>query len=98
MGLTKEQWHKKRTDEITNYVLAHGEKISKTMTYWHTYPVCVKDICVSGVMVKGEKTKKLSFGDMKNKKYDERKTPDQLERKFLEETLADMKAADSKHK
>ena len=98
MGLTKEQWHKKRTDEIAKYVLEHGEKISAAMTYWHTYPVVVKDIAVLGVLVKGQKTKQVLFGDMQGKKFVERKTTDQLERSFLEEVLADMKEADKKHK
>lgn len=97
MGLTKEQWHKKRTDEIMNYVLSKGDKVSATMTYWHTYPVVVKDICVLGVMVKGQKNKKVLFGDMIDKKFVERKTTDQLERSFLEEILVDMKEADKKH-
>ncbi len=97
MGLTKEQWHKRRTDEIMNYVLSKGDKVSATMTYWHTYPVVVKDICVLGVMVKGQKNKKVLFGDMIDKKFVERKTTDQLERSFLEEILVDMKEADKKH-
>lgn len=97
MGLTKEQWHKKRTDEIMNYVLSKGDKVSATMTYWHTYPVVVKDICVLGVMVKGQKNKKVLFGDMIDKKFVERKTTDQLERSFLEDILVDMKEADKKH-
>ena len=67
------------------------------MTYWHTYPIVVKDICVLGVMVKGQKTKKILFGDMIDKKFVERKTTDQLERSFLEEILSDMKEADKKH-
>ena len=98
MGLTKEQWHTKRTNEIADYVLKNGEKISATMIYWHTYPVVVKDICVLGVMVKGQKTKKVLFGDMQGKKFVERKTTEQLERSFLEDILADMKEADRKAK
>lgn len=97
MGLTKEQWHKKRTDEIMNYVLSKGDKVSATMTYWHTYPIVVKDICVLGVMVKGQKNKKVLFGDMIDKRFVERKTTDQLERGFLEDILVDMKEADKKH-
>ncbi len=80
-----------------NYVLSKGDKVSATMTYWHTYPVVVKDICVLGVMVKGQKNKKVLFGDMIDKKFVERKTTDQLERSFLEEILVDMKEADKKH-
>ena len=52
MGLTKEQWHNKRVNEIIDYVIQHGKKISDNMIYWDTYPVCVKDICVLGVAVK----------------------------------------------
>ena len=97
MGLTKEQWHKKRTDEIVNYVLSKGEKVSETMTYWHTYPIVIKDICVLGVLVKGQKTKKLLFVDKTDKKFVERKTAEQLERSYLEDILADMKEADKKY-
>ena len=98
MGLTKEQWHAKRVNEIIDYVVQHGKKISDTMIYWDTYPVCVKDICVLGVAVKGKVRRKLSFGDLHGKTYNERKTSDQLERKYLEEVLADMKNTDKRYK
>ena len=98
MGLTKEQCHAKRVNEIIDYVIQHGRKISDSMIYWDTYPVCVKDICVLGVAVKGKVRKKLSFGDLNGKTYTERKTSDQLERTYLEDTLADMKAADKRYK
>ena len=98
MGLTKEQWHDKRVNEIIDYVVQHGKKISDNMIYWDTYPVCVKDICVLGVAVKGKVRKKLSFGDLQEKTYKECKTSDQLEYKYLEEVLADMKDADKRHK
>ena len=48
-------------------------------------------------MVKGQKTKKILFGDMIDKKFVERKTTEQLDRNFLEDILADMKEADKKH-
>lgn len=98
MGLTKEQWHDKRVNEIIDYVVQHGKKISDNMIYWDTYPVCVKDICVLGVAVKGKIRKKLSFGDLQGKTYKECKTSDQVERKYLEDTLADMKDADKRYK
>ena len=98
MGLTREQWHAKRVNEIIDYVVQHGKKISDNMIYWDTYPVCVKDICVLGVAVKGKVRKKLSFGDLQEKTYNERKTSDQLEYKYLEEVLADMKDADKRYK
>ena len=98
MGLTREQWHAKRVNEIIDYVVQHGKKISDNMIYWDTYPVCVKDICVLGVAVKGKVRKKLSFGDLNGKTYTECKTSDQVERNYLEDTLADMKAADKRYK
>ena len=98
MGLTKEQWHDKRVNEIIDYVVQHGRKISDSMIYWDTYPICVKDICVLGVAVKGKVRKKLSFGDLNGKTYNERKTSDQLERKYLEEVFADMKTTDKRYK
>ncbi len=98
MGLTKEQWHEKRVNEIIDYVTKNGRKISDTLIYWDTYPVCIKDICVLGVAVKGKVKKKLIFGDMHDKKFNERKPAEMAERKYLEEVLADMKAADKKYK
>lgn len=96
MGLTKEQYLKKRTDEIIKYVEENGTSISATVKYWGTYPICVKDICVLGVAVKGKKTKQLMFGDYDGKKFIPRKSADSLERNFLEEVLIDMMAADGK--
>jgi len=98
MGLTKEQWHSKRVNEIIDYVQKNGAKISETLVYWGTYPVCVKDICVLGVAVKGKTKKKLLFGDLNGKKFVERKDSDILERTYLESVLADMKDADKKFK
>lgn len=99
MGLTTEQWHKKRTDDIINYVLQHGEKMTEKRTIWRTYPVCVKDICVSEICVDVlSKEKRLSFGDTHKGKFVSRRTPNDLERRHLEEILEDMKAADFKKK
>lgn len=98
MGLTKEQWHEKRVNEIIDYVEKNGRKISESMVYWDTYPVCVQDICVLGVAVKGKRPKKLLFGDMQGKTFKERKTADQVERKYLEDVLTDMKYEDKKLK
>jgi len=95
MGLTREQLHLKRQEEIIKHVEAHGEKISETMTYWGTYPVCVKDICVLGVMVKGKKTKKVLFGDYQNKKFKERKLAEEVDHLVLAEVLEDMKRIDN---
>lgn len=95
MGLTREQLHKKREDEIIKYVEEHGNKLSETITYWGTYPVCVKDICVLGAAVKGKKTKKLMFGDLKDKKFILRKEPAAVDHLVLADVLADMKIADN---
>ncbi len=96
MGLTKEQLHKKREDDIAKYVEEHGSKLSETVTYWGTYPICVMDICVLGVAVKGKKTKKILFGDYDGKKFKERKSSEVVEHTVLAEVLDDMKAADGK--
>lgn len=96
MGLTVEQWHTKRTNEIIDYVLKNGKQLTKTKTLWDTYPICVKDVCVSGIMVTG---KKLEFGNVDDKgKFTSRRTPADLERRHLEEIIVDMKAADAKKK
>lgn len=100
MGLTKEQLHKRITDKIIEYVINNGTKISKTMTSWNTYPVCVQDICVLNVVVKenSKKEKKLVFGDIIENKFDERRSSSDVERKYLEEVFEDMKITDIKHK
>lgn len=95
MGLTREQLHLKRQEEIIKHVETHGKKISETMTYWGTYPVCVKDICVLGVMVKGKKNKKVLFGDYQNNKFRERKLAEEVDHLVLAEVLEDMKRTDN---
>lgn len=95
MGLTTEQWHTKRTNEIIDYVLKNGEQITKTKTLWNTYPICVKDVCVTDIMVTG---KKLEFGNTYNGKFTARRIPADLERRHLEEIIIDMKEADSRKK
>lgn len=100
MGLTTEQWHAKRTREIVDYVLTNGNQLTKTKTLWNTYPICVKDVCVSEILVitKGKDKYDLEFGDTYKNKFNSRRTPADLERRHLEEILVDMKSADAKKK
>lgn len=97
MGLTKEQLRDKAIKDMTDYVIKNGKKISDDLIYWGTYPVVIKDICVTGVAVAGKSKKVLSFGDMKNNIFAERKAIDDVNKKFIEETLADMKSADKRY-
>ena len=100
MGLTVEQWHTKRTKEIADYVLENGNQLTKTKFLWNTYPICVKDVCVTDILVtiKGKDKKDLEFGYMRNGKFLSSRTPNDLERYHLEEIIVDMKEADSKKK
>lgn len=97
MGLTREQWHEKRLKEIVDYVIKYGEK-HKDIYYWNTYPVCVKDICVSGMYITPDG--ELNFGsiNIKDWTFHSLRNASNVERRFLEEVLLDMKDADKKHK
>ncbi len=97
MGLTKEQWHVKRVNEIIDYIIKHGSK-HKDFYYWDTYPIVVKDICVLGMYVTPDK--ELNFGsiDTKNWNFNSSRNASKVERKYLEEILLDMKDADKKYK
>lgn len=90
MGLTREQWHSKRIEELKEYVKKYGRKV-KDIIYWDTYPVCVKDICVSGVSLFNDE---ISFVDYEDGKFKIRKEGKNVERKYLEEVLEDMKKID----
>ena len=92
MGLTREQWQAKRLNEIKSYVQSKGHKVGNFI-YWNTYPICVKDICVLGVGIFNDK---LIFSDYNSKenKFTHRRNAEDVERKYLEEVLADMKQLD----
>lgn len=92
MGLTREQWRSKRLDELKAYIKSNGHKIHNTI-YWNTYPICVKDICVLGVGIFDDK---VIFSDYNSKedKFTHRRNGEEVERKYLEEVLSDMKQLD----
>lgn len=94
MGLTKEQWHIKRINELYDYVSKHSHKVHDTI-YWNTYPICIKDICVLGVAIIDDE---LVFADYENDKFKIRKKAVDTERKYLEEVLTDMKQLDKNKK
>ena len=47
-------------DRIANYIKENGTKLTDSFYYWNTYPVVIKDICVSYVVVNNGK---IEFGD-----------------------------------
>lgn len=98
MRLSKEEQQAKEINSIIEYVTKNGTSISDNEIYWNTYPICVQDVCVLGVKVKGKRTKQLIFGDMKGKKFIEIKDSKNVEAKYLKDALTDMKEADKKYK
>lgn len=95
MGLTKEQWKEKRISELYDYVSKHGHKV-QNIVYWDTYPICVKDICVLGVAIVNDSS--LEFGDNTKEGFICRRKAIDLERKWLEEAIEDMKQLDKNKK
>ena len=94
MGLTKEQWQLKRINELSDYVKKHGRKV-KDIIYWDTYPICIKDICVLGAAIVNDE---LIFTDYSKDKFIIRRSAKDIERKYLEEALEDMKQYDKNKK
>lgn len=94
MGLTKEQWLAKRYSELEEYVRKNGHKV-KDVIYWNTYPIIVKDICVLGVAIFNNE---LVFADYDRDKFRVRREAKNVERKYLEEVLSDMKQLDKNKK
>lgn len=96
MGLNKEQWKEKRLKDLEAYVRENGHKV-KDVIYWDTYPICVKDICVLGVAIFNDE---LVFADYDNRegKFRIRRECNKVDRKYLEEALADMKQLDKNKK
>ena len=89
MGLTKEQWKKKRIDEIAEIVKEKGKKIDGGIIYYcGKEPLIIKDICVDGIALKNGK---LIFADYVKGDFNERRNADDVERKYLEEILSDLK-------
>ena len=90
MGLTRDQWHNKRISELSAYVKEHGRKV-KDVIYWDTYPIVVKDVCVLGVAIFNDE---LVFADYDAGTFKIRREAKNIERKYLEEAIADMKQLD----
>jgi hypothetical protein len=97
---------------ICEYIISNGTKLTNDFYYWNTYPVVIKDICVSYVVVNNGE---LQFGDfpaihkdgeyqgddLDVSKFKVRKTMDQLsslkaDREYLENSFSAMKIVDGK--
>lgn len=89
MGLTKEQWVMKRIKELTDIVNKKGKEIKKEIRYYcGKEPLIIKDICCDGIaLVKDE----LVFADNSKHGFTIRKKANEVERKYLEEVLSDLK-------
>lgn len=94
MGLNKEQWQLKRANEIIEYIKEHGKQVSPSVIYWDTWPLCIKDRCFLGAGVIDNF--ELVFGDFNKEKqfFVTKRHWTEIERKYLEEALADMKKYD----
>lgn len=112
MSTQTDKQKKEILNTIAEYIKAHGIKLTDKFYYWDTYPVVIKDICVSYVAYNNGK---IEFGDFpsvhKNGEYvgDDvqlstwkcRKSEDDLsslkaDREYLENTFKRMKITDSK--
>lgn len=104
MSTQTEKQKKSILKDIATYIKENGTKVNSDFYYWNTYPVVIKDICVSYVVVnKG----KVEFGDFPNTKsisvdlWKCRKSEDDLsslkaDRVYLENAFKAMKITDGK--
>ena len=98
MGLTKEQLKERSIQKLKDFVKEYGTVITKSLTVWDKYPVCVKDICVLSVCLFNDR---IVFGDFDREKKEMdfvRKTTDDLDKKYIDEVLTDMMEIQSKKK
>ena len=98
--------------KIINYIKTNGTKLTDDFYYWNTYPIVIKDICVSYAVSDHDE---LKFGDFPSvhengeykgddldiSKFKCRKSMDDLsslkaDREYLENTFSAMKITDSK--
>lgn len=94
MGLTRAQWHVKRTAELLKYVQENGHEVDGVI-YWDTYPICVQDICVCGVAImNGEPT----FVDYDEDGFRVRRQIKDVDRIYIEVILKDMQQLDKNKK
>ena len=99
-------------NNIAEYIKEHGTKLTDKFYYWNTYPVVIKDICVSYVVYNNGK---IEFGDFPSVHKDGEYVSDDIQlstwkcmkseddlsslkadREYLETTFKSMKITDSK--
>ena len=113
MSTQTDNQKKEILSNIAEYIKDHGTKLTDKFYYWNTYPVVIKDICVSYVAYNNGK---IEFGDFPSVHKDGecvgddiqlstwkcRKSEDDLsslkaDREYLEITFKEMKITDSKN-
>jgi len=113
MSIQTDKKKKEILNNIAEYIKEHGTKLTDKFYYWNTYPVVIKDICVSYVVYNNGK---IEFGDFTSVHNDGeyvddgiqpstwkcRKSEDDLsslkaDREYLESTFKGMKITDSKN-
>ena len=60
MSTQTDKQKKEVLNRIAEYIKENGTKLNNDFYYWNTYPVVIKDICVSYVVVNNGK---IEFGD-----------------------------------
>jgi len=83
-------------NDIIQYITKNGKVVTKNFIYWNTYPVCVKDVCVTTVAVVDGR---IIFGDYDEKKTEFPKiyhTTNDVEYEFILEAFNEIKEADEK--
>ena len=99
-------------DTIVDYIKSNGKKLNDDFYYWDTYPIVIKDICVSYAVADHNELKFGDFpsvhengeykgDDIRVEMFQCRKSMDQLsslkaDREYLENTFKSMKITDGK--
>ena len=112
MSTQTDKQKKEILNRIAEYIKENGTKLNNDFYYWNTYPVVIKDICVSYVVVNNGK---IEFGDFPSVNKDGEYVGDDIQlstwkcrkseydlsslkvdREYLESTFKGMKITDSK--
>ena len=112
MSVQTDKQKKDILESIAEYIKEHGKKLTDSFYYWDTYPVVIKDICVSCVAVNDNK---IEFGDfmaifmsgdhisddINTRSWICKKSEDDIsslksDREYLENTFKSMKITDRK--
>ena len=112
MSTQTDKQKKEVLNRIAEYIKENGTKLNNDFYYWNTYPVVIKDICVSYVVVNNGK---IEFGDFPSVHKDGEYVGDDIklstwkcrkseddpsslkgDREYLENTFKGMKITDSK--